>query len=71
MIYIVSKRKGVWTVGASGVLMNFDDYCSAVDTARGAAKVLERISRKSEQVAAARRSPTEPLIESQSIIARQ
>ena len=41
MIYIVSKRKGVWTVGASGVLMNFDDYCSAVDTARGAAKVLE------------------------------
>lgn len=60
MIYIVSKRKGVWTGGASGVLMNFDDYCSAVDIARGAARVLERVSRKYDQ-AGIRRSSTEDL----------
>ena len=47
MTYIVSKRKGVWTVGAGGMLMNFDDYCSAIETARGAAKVLEDVATKS------------------------
>jgi hypothetical protein len=44
MTYIVSKRKAVCTVGAGGVLMNFDDYCSAIETARGAAKVLEDVA---------------------------
>jgi hypothetical protein len=57
MPYIVSKRKGVWTVGAGGVVMNFDDYCSAIDTARGAARVLEDIRTKRGQSAGGVQTP--------------
>jgi hypothetical protein len=57
MPYIVSKRKGVWTVGTGGVVMNFDDYYSAIDTARGAARVLKDIRTKRGQSAAWVQSP--------------
>ena len=52
MTYIVSKRKGVWTVGVSGGCDEFDDYSCAVNTARGAAKVLEDLRVKRDHEAA-------------------
>jgi hypothetical protein len=57
MTYIVSKRKGVWTVGAGGVVMNFDDYSSAIDTARGAAQVLKDVRAKGGPAAIAVQRP--------------
>jgi hypothetical protein len=40
MHYTVKKRDGVWTVATDHVLLSFDSYGTAVDTAQCAAQVL-------------------------------
>jgi hypothetical protein len=42
MLYSVKKRGGVWTVSTDNVLLSFESYGAAVDTAQGAAEVCRR-----------------------------
>jgi hypothetical protein len=49
MIYSVQKRGGIWTVSANEVLVSFENYIDAVDTAQGAAEVFRRSKTGSSQ----------------------
>lgn len=40
MIYVVTKRAGVWTVATDGFLLSFENYNAAIEVAQGAACVL-------------------------------
>jgi len=42
LIYTVKKRHGAWVIDANGVMLNFESYLEAVNTAQGAAETLRR-----------------------------
>ena len=42
MIYTVKKRNGAWTVDTGGVMLTFESYIAAVNTAQEAAQILKR-----------------------------
>ena len=39
MIYNIKKRNGAWVVDTEGVMLIFESYIAAVDTAREAAEI--------------------------------
>jgi hypothetical protein len=49
-IYALRKRRGHWSVfSGNNVLLDFDDYCEAIETTRAALNVLEQAAQANTQ----------------------